>query len=273
MASCLPESIETEVEQAESKMVVSSQILLNGIIVVALTRSFSALEGSFDGEITEEILDKILVKKARVVLSYHGKNDTLFQIGNQPGFYTGFIANLQDGDQMQLEIYDSVSNQTVVATSTQLPSVALNSISIKAKSNNSSIIDTTFILNYNFTDRPERNWYVLSLVNPNEIGNASNPFLGQASTNSYTELISDLAYNDPNISVETELPGYQMADTMVVMFTNISEDYFKYLDARRRGGGIISSLTGEPINHPTNVVGGYGFFNANRPQFMSVFVE
>ena len=75
------------------------------------------------------------------------------------------------------------------------------------------------------------------------------------------------------IEIKAEIIGFELKDTAVVMFSNISEEYFRFLDARARGGNIISSVTGEPINHPTNVQGGYGYFNTHNPSIRQVVIK
>lgn len=49
-------------------------------------------------------------------------------------------------------------------------------------------------------------------------------------------------------------------DTMVIQIARIDEGYYNYLAAYKRTGYLINQLTGEPINLPSNIKPGYGYF-------------
>lgn len=50
-------------------------------------------------------------------------------------------------------------------------------------------------------------------------------------------------------------------DTLMVQTATVDKAYFDYLTAYKRRGALINQLTGEPINMPSNVVKGFGFFS------------
>lgn len=270
--SCLPENLETDVEDAESKLVVSSQIIPNNIMVVTVTRSFSALEGSFGSDIDEEDLDKFLVKNALVVLSYGDRSDTLFTNEDAPGVYFSLFELQGEGQEFDLFVYDSTQQESVTSHSTMLPRVDIDAISIQRMETN---LDVVHHLKYSFTDPEEKeNWYVLNIFNPDSIdGGLGENFSFEGDNSVYSALISDQLYENSNITVTDEIIGFDFGDTVAVMLSNISEDYFRFLNARKRGGNIVSSLTGEPINHPTNIEGGYGYFNTHNPSITQAIVE
>ena len=54
-------------------------------------------------------------------------------------------------------------------------------------------------------------------------------------------------------------------DTLVVQVCRVDGGYYKYLQAYKRTGYLINQLTGEPINLPTNVQTGYGYFALCKP--------
>ena len=54
-------------------------------------------------------------------------------------------------------------------------------------------------------------------------------------------------------------------DTLIVQVARIDEGYFKYLQTYKRTGYLINQLTGEPINLPTNIQTGYGYFAIYKP--------
>lgn len=272
VVSCLPESLETEVEEAESKLVVSSQIIPNNIMVVTVTRSFSALEGTYGADLGEDDLDKFLVKNGLVILSYADRSDTLFTRDEAPGVYFSLFQLEGEGQEFDLYVYDSTSKESVTSKSTMLPRININEIEITREYTD---LDLLYHVNYSFTD-PEGtdNWYVMNLFNPDSVGSdlgANFSFEGESSV--YTELISDKLYENNTIAINSEVLGFDLGDTVAVMLSNISEDYFRFLNARKRGGNIVSSLTGEPINHPTNVQGGYGYFNTHNPSIRQTIIK
>ncbi|MFY0673031.1 MAG: DUF4249 family protein [Bacteroidia bacterium] len=267
LASCLPEALPTDVEQAESKLVISSQIIPNNIMVITVSRSFSALEGNQN----QDDIDQYLVKNAIVVMTYNGTTDTFLSREDAPGLYFSTFRLEKENEQFNLSVFDPKTNETVTSTSTMLPRINLETVQIEAKPTQ-SLLDTVYNLTASFTDASINNWYVLNIINPNEVGNES-VFSLDGQTTTYSILVSDKLYNTNRIEIQEEIVGYNMPDTALVMFSNISEDYFRYLDARRRGGSILASLTGEPVNHPSNVVGGYGYFNTHNPSLIQVIVK
>ncbi|CAI8351496.1 MAG: Uncharacterised protein [Cryomorphaceae bacterium] len=62
-------------------------------------------------------------------------------------------------------------------------------------------------------------------------------------------------------------------DSVFVSISNISEGYYNYLNARIRSGGLFASISREPVNHPTNIIGGYGFFTTHIPSVRIVKVD
>ena len=271
LTSCLPEPIETEIEQAESKIVVSSQVIPGNFMLVTVSRSFSALEGSYGSDLDQEDLDQFLVKDAIVVLSYADRVDTLVNSPDAPGVYASLLRLEEANQSFELYVYDPKTKESVTARSTMLDRVNLETVT--ATTSIAPLIDDTiYTMKYSFTDPPEDNWYVVNVFDPNNLQVNFN-FLGNENDQVYTQLVSDKSYDGSTIEFSSEIIGYDFNDTVTVMFSNISESYFRFLDARQRGVGIISSVTGEPINHPTNVQGGYGYFNTHNPSLTQVVLD
>lgn len=265
LSSCLPEPIDIEVEPAEPEIVVSSQIIPDEILVVSLTQSFSALAINLEEDsLTEDFFNDLLIDSALVTVTYAGQTDTLFNLTN--GFY-GSLSTLQ----IPLQTYtlyarDYRTGKEITAATQMLPQIQFSSLRpVVDKSGDSAVS-----LEFAFNDPSGDNWYALSVVQStgeSDNGNLDpNTFL-QTGTNlvTTTELIVDKAYNTTTISGTLELPDIGPTDTIAVYLSNITEDYFTFLDARSRSQGIFTQVTAEPVNHPTNVIGGLGFFNAYYP--------
>jgi hypothetical protein len=58
-----------------------------------------------------------------------------------------------------------------------------------------------------------------------------------------------------------------------VALSNIPKGYYEYLAAYKRSGNLLSQLTGEPVNLPTNVQGGYGYFALTKPSIKTVILQ
>ena len=82
-----------------------------------------------------------------------------------------------------------------------------------------------------------------------------------------TRLVSDQTFDGPEIRERFSLFEIGASDSIVVTVSNVSQSYYEYLQANERAQGILSQVTQEPINRPTNVNGGRGFFNAHFPDF------
>jgi hypothetical protein len=55
-------------------------------------------------------------------------------------------------------------------------------------------------------------------------------------------------------------------DTLLVHCGRIDEAYYNYLAAYKRSGYLINQITGEPINLPTNINPGVGYFSLYAPK-------
>lgn len=269
--SCIPEEVLIEVTPAEPQIVISSQILPGDIMVVFVTRSFSALEGN-ENTLSDDFLDKIVVENADVTLTFNGQTETLDPIEDVSGIYVSDIG-LNFGDsKIRLDVTDPQTGQQVHATTMALPRITPDSVAFLEEIVGN---DTTHSIYYSFTDPPATdNWFVLNTFDPRGFvdGVSNNPlsFLGGDNGTFYEELISDQQFDEPVFEKTIKLENPIQSDTIAFLFSNISEGYFRFLDSRQRTGGIISSATSEPINHPTNVVGGLGYFNAQNPSIKIV---
>ena len=270
--ACSPENLLINVKPAESQIVVASQLFPGDFMVVFLTRSFSALEGNED-TLSADFLEKIIVDDALVTITYLDRIDTLEQIDDTPGIYlsdtTGDIAF----SDIRLEVFDPLTNQTVAATTTALPQLLPDSIAYLEE-----IVDedTSYQFYYSFFDPAEtNNWYIVNIFDPGRFANIveNDPLglLGGGRDGNFHEaVISDQTIDENFYERTLNLQNPRKSDTLAFYFSNISEGYFRFLDARQRTGGIIASLTSEPVNLPTNVEGGLGYFNAQLPSISIV---
>lgn len=267
---CTPEDLLIEVQPAERQLAISSQIVPGRYMFVTVTRSFSALEGNED-TLSDEFLNTILVDRALVRISWETGETTLEQLEDVPGFYASTEPLDSNAVELRLDVYDSLTGISVYAETQILPQIKLDSMRFIEEIVDEDTVQQVY---FGFNEPSETdNWYVLNAFDPVEYAESleNNPFTYiDGSVDAFIDrLITDQTFDTTYYQRTHEYHGkfdnLISSDTVVLFFSNISEEYFRFLDARRRTGGIISSATSEPINHPTNVVGGLGFFNAHWP--------
>ncbi|MFY0600221.1 MAG: DUF4249 family protein [Cyclobacteriaceae bacterium] len=281
LASSCVEDVLIEVEPAESKIVVSSLFIPDSIIIVTATRSFSALSGKSIEAFEEDLINSLLVDKALVTVSSNSATDTLQKLS--PGVFIGSLHNPEPLEIFELNIYDSLTQRSVRSVTQLEEQVKFDSISVSL---NIEEVDTTSTLYYQFRDPADQeNWYLVqgfefpTLPNFDNVTfdlengdvvlepDTSNQIFFSNEINSlFIDLISDITLKNDTIKGSKEFFS-QTRDTVIFVAINIDEGYHDFLRARKRSGNIISSLFREPVNHPTNVENGYGYFTMHLPHF------
>ncbi|MFT6867718.1 MAG: hypothetical protein ACJA08_002562 [Cyclobacteriaceae bacterium] len=275
------EDVLVQVEPAEERMVVSSLFIPDSIIIVTVTRSFSALSANSLEVLENDLISTLLVDRALVSITSNGKTDTLFRLS--PGVFIGILDQPKALDLFELNIYDSLTKSSIRSFTQLKPQVKFDSVSVNLSINDA---DTSSIAYYQFLDPAvEDNWYLVQgfelprLPNLDNINfdiengevvltpDTSNQIFFTPEINVlFTHLISDLTLANDTVASTVNLPFVPKDTTIFVVF-NIDEGYYDFLQARKRSGGILNSLTREPVNHPTNVENGYGYFTMHLPYF------
>ena len=278
LSACVEEVL-IDVTPADQKMVVSSLFIPDSIVIVTVTRSFSALSGKDIEALGDDLIASLLVDRGLVTIHSLTDIDTLSRIA--PGVYAGFVKNAKPLDSFELNVYDSTSRQSIRSVTQLKPQVKFDNVSVELKTDDG---DTLTTLHYEFTDPADQeNWYLVqafelpdlpdfnySINDEGEVvveTDTSNQFFFNPSIEPiFTDLIADIAQGSNVISVNKSL-GRQPKDTLIYVLMNVDKGYFDFLQARRRSGGILQSLMREPVNHPTNVENGYGYFTMHLPHF------
>lgn len=268
LSACVPKPIDIDVKAGPPKLVVASQIIPNKSMIISLTRSFSALEGEDlqnSDSLSNAFLDKILVKDALVTVSYFGITDTLFMI--DPGIYASINTLQYTYGTYTIYARDPQTGEEITATTELIPKVNFDTIYPTVIKNPG---DTVVKVDFTFHDDPGRNnYYVVNYIR--KTNSTSQLDINQAFSQGSNDIIKEFELLDDNsftnnvYSVSRELEGVGPHDSIAIMLSHISKGYFEYLNAYKRAGALINQLTGEPINYPSNVNNGYGFFNAYYP--------
>jgi len=173
---------------------------------------------------------------------------------------------LKSGDTYRLDV-TSPSLGKVTATTTVLPQVSFDSIEADLYLNGYG--DSLAQITYQITDPVGKNWYMLNVqrvIRPALAENILNPSI-------YTRLLTDGDFEGLKFSESFRAfpRNYGLGDTVVVALSNIGESYYKFQDMRSDNRYSFIEYLSEPVNYPTNVEGGRGFFNLYIPD-IRVFV-
>lgn len=264
--SCLPDPLEVEsVPIAETEIVVSTQIVPDQSLMVLLTRTFGALEAS-DNSDPEVLLDLIAVNDAVVAIDGPAGIDTLAFLGD--GLYGGIAIEFEADQSYYLRIV-SASLGEVYATTVVKPKIEFDKIEAELYYNGFG--DTLAQITYTFVDPAVDNYFMLNVQEVERedlIENLLNP-------RAYTSLLIDDEFNGGHYGERFRVfpRDYQPGDTIAVSLSNISEEYYRFMQLRIDNRFSFVEFVSEPVNYPSNVVGGKGFFNLYVPDVRLFVLE
>jgi hypothetical protein len=253
---CMPEPLEVDdIPDITPEIVVSSQILSDTLVVVALTRTISALDA---GEETDpyELIDKIAIKDAVVTLTTNGKTYLLPHL--QDGAYEGYHIPLAVGHECHLNVVSPEYGEVSASTIVQEP-VFFDTLTAETFISSFSYAQVS----YSLVDPPASNYYMINVQAANKnvmIQNVMNP-------DAYIKLLEDKPFNGSTFSEVIYSAPYKFVrgDSVAVSLVNVAREYYDFLKLRVVNRlGLVEYLS-EPINYPTNVKGGRGYFNLHIP--------
>lgn len=264
--SCLPEPLSVDdIPVLKPKIVVSSQIVAEQGLVVLLTKSFGALDASEDSD-PEALLNQLAINDAEVVVQHEGEFDTLVFLQN--GLYGGFTQTLEAGVEYEL-VVKSATMGSVRARTAMKPQIPFENIDVSLSFN--GFDDTLVQVVYSFIDPQEKNWYMVNVQRfsqENALDNILNP-------RAFTRLFTDDEFNGRRFaeSFRAFPRDFQAGDTVAVFLSNISETYHQFLQLRQDNRFTFIEFISEPVNYPSNVEGGLGFFNLYVPDVRLFVLE
>ncbi|MEX1241375.1 MAG: DUF4249 domain-containing protein [Cyclobacteriaceae bacterium] len=259
LISCLPDPLEVDsMPKANAEIVVSTQIVPDGSLIVLLTRTFGALEASDDSD-PEELLEFISVNDALVILEGPQGRDTLPLLRN--GVYGGSFIPFAEGEKYNLYINSAESGE-ISATTEVKRTVDFSKIDAELFYNGFG--DTLAQITYTFNDAPEeKNWYMINVQEVERedfVENLLNP-------RAFTILLADDEFNGQAYSEKFRVfpRDYEPGDTIAVSLSNISEEYYQFMKLRIDNRFTFVEFVSEPVDYPSNVAGGKGYFNLYVP--------
>lgn len=266
MTSCLPDPLEVKnLPTVKPEIVVSSQIIPDQGLVVLLTRTIGALDASNDSD-PQQLLEQIAVRDAQVSVITPVGEVELIAIGN--GLYGGVSIPFVAGNQYMLKV-NSASLGKVEATTTVLAQIQFDFVNAELYYNGFN--DTLAQVSYAIRDPNTENFYMVNVQEverEDAIENLINP-------RAFTVLLDDRSFNGNrfNESFRVFPRDYQPGDTIAVSLSNISDDYYKFIKLRLDNRFSFVEFLGEPVDYPSNVIGGRGFFNLYVPDVRVFILE
>jgi hypothetical protein len=264
--SCIPDPLEVRgVPGVNPQIVVSSQILSDQSLVVLLTKSFGALDASDDSD-PEELLDQLAINDAIVILTGNAGTDTLTFISS--GIYGGLTRPLQGEQRYTLQVKSPTMGEVTASTIAKNP-VRFDEIEAGLIFN--GFDDTLAQVTYKLTDLPGRNFYMLNVQRIRRESLERQLLNPRA----FIRLVTDESFDGTEYSERFRVfpTDFSDGDTLAVYLSNISEEYYRFMKLRVDNRFSFVEFLGEPINYPTNVVGGKGFFNLYLPDIRTFILS
>jgi hypothetical protein len=225
---------------------------------VLVTRSFSSLASMQENQF--DLLYGARVNGAKAIIEHNGMRHELLSFS--PIYLSGEIT-FSPYSEYTLTVTDTLNGETVKATTMMLPQVNLDTLmltvsrqyndtalNLKIRIHDDGIVKkyylTTFKLNQEITkDKSSKSSIKKSLYDQIEIFDNSSTKDGK--------LVYEKTFRQNQVE-------FGSRDSVIVEVSEVSKAYYDYLTIYKKTGSFLNQLTGEPINFPTNVKGGAGFF-------------
>lgn len=271
LMACEPDPLPIHLEVAPEQLVISSLLIPQQGVTVAVTRTFSALNGNLGTDST--LLATLLVQNAEVQI-VENRIDTFTLQSLQAGIYGSADISPDPGDFYHLLVTDLTSGLQVSAESTVTEQVAFSAV-------RGDIIpsgrDSLVNINFSFEPHPNEELYMVNVQKFSVDLNQDNLGIDQTliEPRTFTHLVTKTDPEVTEISDEFVFivnEDFFTGDTLIVSIASIEPTYFDYLE-KRNNTRFGPSFVSEPYNAPTNVENGLGFFNLHASDNRIVIVE
>jgi hypothetical protein len=264
MAGCIPDPLPVNnIEKPTAKIVVSSQMVPGVGLVVFVTKSVGALEAGGNSD-PVALLQQIAIANASVSLTHQGNSQALQNLGN--GLYGGLNATFLSGEEYTLKVIAGELG-TVTAVTTVPQRVPFATVDVKPYRTG---YDSLLQIDYSLNDPPGKNFYMISVQKfsqKQDLQSVLNPRM-------FLHLTDDTGFEGKHFEnyFRTLFRSYSKGDSVSVMLASVGEDYYNFLKLRN-DRFRFSEFSSEPLNYPSNVQGGYGYFNLHVPDARVFVVE
>lgn len=254
LGACLPDPLEVEdVPRPEEQIVIGSQLIPDQFIAVMLTKNFTALEAGPNSDLDSVLLD-LLISDIDLTITTNNIDYPMTEV--LQGVYGVNEIPQQVGTRYTLSFTNPINGLPTSADAVALPFVAFSKVKPELKETSyASLLKVDFKVD----DPPGSNWY---MVNVQHLGSSVN-LIERPFTMVYDE--TDIKENVLEDEFTVFYREFSNEDTVLISMSNISEEYFEFLKLRNNQQMLLFDGLGEPVNYPTNVHNGLGFFNVHLP--------
>ncbi|MBW7913986.1 MAG: DUF4249 family protein [Taibaiella sp.] len=253
-----PAPLDIAVPQAAKTIVVSSASPNNRTLVIAAGYTFhSALHADSVTDNQDALISEYMIDSGSATLSYDGNTELpLHRITK--GVFARNDLQLQPGNSYTLTVVDNKNNIITKGSAIYMSPPAVNYVTpVKTVSGTDTVVQLRFELD---NVQPGECYYISyktgSAIKPT--GNSKKEILLNFEPKKVLLYSSKDAVNNKLSKTITLLAAGN--DTIDVEIAKIDGGYYKYLDAYIKTGYLVNQLTGEPVNLPSNMSNGYGYF-------------
>jgi hypothetical protein len=265
MVSCRPKPIDIDIPQSKKAVTISSIAYDQHSAYISASYSISSMLAH--GDTSMNFVDKMpadmLIDSALVLLTNENSTDTLYKI--KPGVFGSRNLDLKYGQKYTLVLHDYKERTTVNAITTFLPKPVIKDISIQLSEN---ATDTLTSIRVSIADATSESKYFVSYSTTRQLREGSKGEVKDLSAAHSFEpkrlqLFSG-ADADNGVLTKSFTCKAHKSDTLIVHVGNIDNAHYKYLEVYKKTGYLINQLSGEPINLPTNINTGFGYFSLHQ---------
>lgn len=263
-----PKPLNIDIPQQKDQPVVASTMPDDRTLLISAGYSLDAITNMEDSTSNSRIPKSMLIDSGMVSISEAGgAAHNLVKVS--AGMYATRDLTLKEGSTYTLQIADYRKGVTATATTTYMPQPTRGQVAPAYVGERNG--DTLFKLKVTIPDAQQGGHYFMSYTTTRQV--RQNVKLLTQSPSQNTAALSGFEAKQLEM-IESNTTGeltkeYTLnlspKDTLIVQVARIDAGYFKYLQTYKRTGYLINQLTGEPINLPTNIQTGYGYFAIYKP--------
>jgi hypothetical protein len=248
--------IPIQVPQEKPKLTIFSRTEKNQLLEVNISKSMSSYVDFTKPDSNQFELPEHL----RVIMQTGGVRDTLSEIIN--GQFLTQTLVLTIGSLYHLEVFDSISQELVSSDALALPEVQdVTTIQVLRKTKDTSVVISTTIQD----NLSQTNYYCLLVYDQTSLNNGyllnpwNSKYLLLTNEGNHTGVIKQqftLAYYDHLVADYSQ-------DTLAIDISQISKEYYDFLQVYSKINPNSINLFPAQINPPSNIQHGYGVFTAH----------
>lgn len=263
-----PKPLTIDIPQRKDQPVIASTMPDDRTLLVSAGYSLDAITNISDSNSNNKIPKSMLIDSGMISIAEAGgtaRNLTKLSAG----MYATTGIQLKEGSTYTLQLADYRKGVTATATTTYMPQPARGQVTPTYIGDKNG--DTLYKLNVTIPDAKQGAHYFMGYTTTRQLRENVKLLTQSPSQNAAAiagfeaKQIEMIQSNVTGELTQQYTLKLSPQDTLIVQVARIDEGYFKYLQTYKRTGYLINQLTGEPINLPTNIETGYGYFAIYKP--------